>query len=108
MFVGEFLNQLRIRIVAKQVLGRPAMGIRCFESYNRVTQDDKIGPAAGTIDRVRRSGIPVIEVGCGGRGKMPTAEKPIIPIRSGETSNSMARLRTSRIALCASPSSIGW
>ena len=96
-------------MVAQQVPGRSGVNIYWhLESDHRVTQDDEIGTAAGAIDGVGcgrvAAGrlIAVVEARC------PPAEKPIIPMRSGEISNSLARLRTSRIALCASPNSMGW
>jgi len=46
------------------------MGIRRVESYDRVSQGDKIGTAAGVIDLVCGPGISAVEVGCGGLSKM--------------------------------------
>src|SRR6266852_8265679 len=51
------------------------MCIRRVESYDRVSQDDKIGTAAGVIDRVYCPGISAVEVSCGGRSKMPTGRE---------------------------------
>lgn len=74
-FVREFLDQLRIRIVTDEVLGRTDIAIGRFESYDRISQDDKIRSAAGVIDRVRCPRVPAVEVGCGGRSQMPACLK---------------------------------
>jgi hypothetical protein len=80
------------------------MGICRVESYDRVSQDDKIGTAAGVIDRVCGPEISAVKVGCGGRSKMTARREahPSDPIR--RDIELFGQAATNRIARCASSS----